>query len=264
MTSRIVAIPLFAAIWLGLPLAAAAQDRPQETSDAPARVAVPRPPKEPRRAIRPEPAASPAPVAVTAAAEDQRRGGGRRGDRGGGDRGRDAGRRADRPGPRVAVPRPHRVPTWNASYRRPYYSYPPAYYDRWARHAYRWSPVGYVPWSLIYGSVGLSSYGYGIYGAPYPYGYPHGAGPWGSWGRNTTYDTGAIRLKIRPRDAQVFVNGYYAGVVDDFDGTFQQLRLEQGGHKIEVRMPGFENLQLDVHVQPNRTITIREELVPRP
>ncbi len=74
--------------------------------------------------------------------------------------------------------------------------------------------------------------------------------------KRSGYDVGGVRLKIRPRDAQVFVDGYYAGRVDDFDGTFQSLRLEAGGHKIEVRMPGFEDLELDVHVQPGRTITL--------
>ena len=53
---------------------------------------------------------------------------------------------------------------------------------------------------------------------------------------------------------------HYAGLVDDFDGTFQQLRLESGGHKIEIRMPGFEDLEMDVHVQPGRTITLQEDL----
>ena len=37
-----------------------------------------------------------------------------------------------------------------------------------------------------------------------------------------------------------------------------------GGHKIEIRMPGFEDLELDVHVQPGRTITLSEDLRPRP
>jgi hypothetical protein len=62
----------------------------------------------------------------------------------------------------------------------------------------------------------------------------------------------------------VFVDGHYAGLVDDFDGTFQSLRLEQGGHKIEIHMPGFEDLELDIHVQPGRTMTLNEDLRPRP
>ncbi len=175
--------------------------------------------------------------------------------------------------------RPPNVPVYSSNYyNRPRY-YPPAYYHNWARHTYRWSPIAYAPWSLIYGSVGFGNfgfsyggnygYGYGSYGyGPYgygPYGYgPYGYGQVGPFGGSTTFDTGSVRLRIRPRDAQVFVDGYFAGYVDDFDGNFQSLRLEQGGHKLEVRMPGFETLQLDVHVQPNRTITLREDLIPRP
>ena len=78
------------------------------------------------------------------------------------------------------------------------------------------------------------------------------------------HDFGGIRLRIRPRDAQVFVDGHYAGLVDDFDGTFQQLRLEPGGHQVEIRMPGFEDFEMDVQVQPGRTITVHEDLRPRP
>jgi hypothetical protein len=147
-----------------------------------------------------------------------------------------------------------------SSYRTRYYA--PYYYDRWARNYYRWSPLGYAPWGLIYGSIGFSNYGYyGMYGSPYPY-QPYGYynGPWQASG----YDIGGVRLKIRPRDAQVFVDGYYAGLVDDFDGTFQSLRLEQGGHKIEIHMPGYEDLELDVHVQPGRTITLAEAMRARP
>ena len=74
----------------------------------------------------------------------------------------------------------------------------------------------------------------------------------------------SLRLQVTPRETEVFVDGYYAGLVDDFDGTFQSLRLEQGGHKIEIHMPGYEDLELDVHVQPGRTLTLQEQMRPRP
>lgn len=133
-------------------------------------------------------------------------------------------------------------------------------------------PRYYAPWSGFYGALGYSSYGYygpgfspyayGNYGYGYGYNYA-GPGTYSPW-RSSGYDVGGIRLRIRPRDAQVFVDGYYAGLVDDFDGTFQSLRLEQGGHKIEIHMQGFEDLELDVHVQSGKTITLNEELRPRP
>ena len=152
-----------------------------------------------------------------------------------------------------------------SSFRPRYFA--PYYYDRWARSYYRWSPIGYAPWSLIYGSVGFSNLALyaGIAPSTYYYGYNnyYGPGAYSPW-QVSGYDVGGIRLKIYPRDAQVFVDGYYAGVVDDFDGTFQSLRLEQGGHKLEIHMPGYEDLELDVHVQAGKTITLAEVLRPRP
>jgi hypothetical protein len=65
---------------------------------------------------------------------------------------------------------------------------------------------------------------------------------------------------VSQRDAEVYVDGYYAGVVNDFDGTFQQVNLEPGPHRIEVRAQGFEPAGFDVQVTPGRTVTYRAEL----
>ena len=48
-----------------------------------------------------------------------------------------------------------------------------------------------------------------------------------TWGHTPTVRIyyGDVRLMVRPRDAAVYVDGYYAGVVDDFDGVFQRLTL---------------------------------------
>ena len=73
-----------------------------------------------------------------------------------------------------------------------------------------------------------------------------------------------MRLKVKPRDAEVYVDGYYAGIVDDFDGTWQQLRLDDGGHRVEIRKPGLPPLTFDVMVQPGRTVTYRGDLTAIP
>jgi len=150
--------------------------------------------------------------------------------------------------------------------------YAPVHYDYWARQYLRWSPVPYAPWSLIYGSIGFPNYGFygGVGPSPFYYGYngqgwAYGPGVYSTYPAYALpHEAGGIRLKIQPRDAQVFVDGYYAGLVDDFDGVFQSLKLEAGGHQLEIRMPGFEDLELDVHVQPGRTLTLEEFLRPRP
>lgn len=109
----------------------------------------------------------------------------------------------------------------------------------------------YSPWYRSYGSYG--SYGrYGAYGyPPYGYGYP------------SSYSIpadGELRLKIKPRDAQVFVDGYYVGIVDDFDGVFQRLHLPSGPHRIEVRAPGYETLTFDVQIRFDQTTRFEGDL----
>jgi hypothetical protein len=285
MRLRVVAIPLFAAIWLAFPAITSAEQaqrgrgyRPRDGGGAQTaersggdnnrggeRTAGERSGAERRR------------VATTndAGAEERRAdNGGRDND---GDGQRYARPRTNRPvvvrrNPPVVVS-PNRPVNINvvSGYRGPRY-YAPVHYDHWARHYYRWSPIGYAPWSLIYGSIGFSNFGfYGAYApSTYYYGYNgyygpgyYGPGPYSPW-QVSGYDLGGVRLKIRPRDAQVFVDGHYAGIVDDFDGTFQSLKLEAGGHKIEIHMPGFEDIELDVHVQPGRTITLNQEMRQRP
>ena len=138
---------------------------------------------------------------------------------------------------------------YNRSYRPSYY-YP--YYGNWGLGFYFWDPSWYGWGYGGYGGYGYGGYG-GYYGGPYSYGY------------GSRYDdTGSVRFRVTPRDAQVFVDGYYVGVVDEFDGTFQRLRLEEGPHRIEVRLDGFDTLRFDVRVLIDNTITLRGDLRPVP
>jgi len=66
---------------------------------------------------------------------------------------------------------------------------------------------------------------------------------------------GGVRIQGAPRDAQVYVDGTYAGVVDDYDGTFQRLEIEPGSHEVEVR-GGPAPLKYDVNVTPGQTVTL--------
>ena len=59
----------------------------------------------------------------------------------------------------------------------------------------------------------------------------------------------------------MFVDGYYVGVVDEFDGAFQRLRIEEGPHKVEVRLEGFESQAFNIYVTPDRTVTLQGELL---
>ena len=67
---------------------------------------------------------------------------------------------------------------------------------------------------------------------------------------------------MKPRDAEVLVDGYYVGIVDEFDGAFQQLRIEEGPHVIQIRKEGFRTLEFKVRVLIDHTITLHGELQP--
>ena len=65
---------------------------------------------------------------------------------------------------------------------------------------------------------------------------------------------------MKPNNAQVFIDGYYVGLVDSFDGAFQRLGIEAGAHKVEIRAEGYETAQLDVMVTPGETVTYKGDL----
>ena len=98
------------------------------------------------------------------------------------------------------------------------------------------------------------------YGSPYR-GRVYGYVPAPMYGARIYY--GDVRLQVNPRNAAVFVDGYYAGVVDDFDGVFQRLTLTVGPHEIEIEAPGFEPQVYNVMVDPARTVDVRSDLYPQ-
>jgi hypothetical protein len=108
------------------------------------------------------------------------------------------------------------------------------------------------------------------------YGYPYGGywggywGPWGGWGGYWGpygypgyYDTsGELRLEVTPKEAQVYVDGYYAGIVDDFDGTFQRLRVMPGGHELVVYLKGYQSLKQKLYLGVRQETAIKAQMVP--
>jgi hypothetical protein len=111
-------------------------------------------------------------------------------------------------------------------YYRPYYR--PFFYDPWFAYGY---PYGWFP----------PPYGYG-----YGYGYPESS----------------LRLQVEPKQTEVFIDGYWAGTVDDFDGFFQRLHLEPGEHDLELYLQGYKSAKQKIYLQPNGTFRIRHAMVP--
>jgi hypothetical protein len=128
---------------------------------------------------------------------------------------------------------------------RTYYYYPRYYYNP---YAFGYGPAGrgHFYFDLYYNSYiwhPYSVYRYDTYGS---YGYP----------------VGELRLRVHPSDAQVFIDGSYAGRVDDFDGVFQSLRLEEGEYQVEIVLPGYEPLAFNVRIFPGQKTTYEGDLIP--
>ncbi|HTM01948.1 MAG TPA: PEGA domain-containing protein [Vicinamibacterales bacterium] len=132
---------------------------------------------------------------------------------------------------------------------------PPRVYNNYYYYPRRSYPYGYGGFGLGYFYYDpylwdpyYDSYGYSSYAAPFR-GYGYG------------YASGELRLDVRPRDAEVYVDGYYAGRVDEFDGVFQSLTLEEGAYRVEIVAPGYEPLDFDVRIIPGRKTTYRGDLL---
>ena len=141
-----------------------------------------------------------------------------------------------------------------------YYGYAPRVY---APHAYIVRPYVFRPHVSI---------GFGIFaGYPVPYAWSYSA-PIYVYGyhapRAPVYVTpgvalyGGIALEMSPFDADVFVDGNYAGKVHDFDGTVQPLTVVAGTHRLEVQAPGYAPLVFDVAVAGGQVVPYRGDLQP--
>ena len=65
---------------------------------------------------------------------------------------------------------------------------------------------------------------FGPYAGPYAGAYagPYGYGPY-AFQYYGAYDyTGSVRLEVEPRETEVYVDGYYTGIVDSYDGFLQR------------------------------------------
>lgn len=90
----------------------------------------------------------------------------------------------------------------------------------------------------------------------YPYGYPYGGFPYDGY-RSAG---GSVKVQVVPKQAEVFVDGYYAGTADDFDGMFKHLETTPGGHAITLHLEGYRTVTRNVYVRPGSTFKILETM----
>jgi hypothetical protein len=125
---------------------------------------------------------------------------------------------------------------------RPYY---PLYYSPFYSGWYGgWYGPGWYGWNGY-------PYGYGQYYPPYGYGYG--------------YDpSGSARIEITPREAEVYVDGYLVGTVDDFDGWLQRLHVPYGEHEIQIYLKGYRTIREKVLFRPGATLKLSSVMEPLP
>ena len=70
----------------------------------------------------------------------------------------------------------------------------------------------------------------------------------------------SIRVEVTPQDTEVYVDGYYAGIVDDFDGLLQRLHVEPGQHEIILYRDGYRAVHQRIYVTPDRTFKIKLQM----
>ncbi len=102
-------------------------------------------------------------------------------------------------------------------------------------------------------AVFVGGYFYDPFFGPYPwwpeYAYPYGYAP--LYGERAE-----LRLLVTPKRASVYVDGFYAGVVDDYDGLFQRLPVSPGEHELVLYEAGFRTVHQRLYVSRGATLKI--------
>ena len=78
----------------------------------------------------------------------------------------------------------------------------------------------------------------------------------------TDWQPSNLRVDISPDDAAVFVDKHFAGLANQFSGTFKHLTLHAGPHLIEIRKAGFRSLAVEVSLFPDQNLTLWRTLQP--
>ena len=91
-------------------------------------------------------------------------------------------------------------------------------------------------------------------------------GPWGYYGYDPFFygaypmvthpDAGLVKLDTKVKDAEVYVNGAFAGTA----GDLKSMWLRQGTYNLEVRSPGRAPYTARVYVVNGKTMHVRPDL----
>lgn len=69
-----------------------------------------------------------------------------------------------------------------------------------------------------------------------------------------------VRIQVTPQKTEVYVDGSYAGIVDDFDGLFQRLHLPPGDHEIQFYLEGYRTVRKTLYLNPGTSYKVEHEM----
>jgi archaellum component FlaG (FlaF/FlaG flagellin family) len=73
--------------------------------------------------------------------------------------------------------------------------------------------------------------------------------------------TGELKIDATPSRAAVFVDGQYAGHVDEFNGVGKAMLLTPGQHHLRIALPGYLPFDTVVDLRPQQKLKIQTDLV---
>jgi hypothetical protein len=96
-----------------------------------------------------------------------------------------------------------------------------------------------------------------------PWGFYGYRGYWGPWEAYPVYprvgfppSVGEVKLDTKLKTAEVYIDGNFAGDA----GHLKTMNLKPGDYSVEVRAPGHETFQQDIHVLAGKTLILHPEL----
>lgn len=114
------------------------------------------------------------------------------------------------------------------------------------------APAAAVPHHRVV--VVAPAWGWGWYSpfwSPYPYAY----------GYYPAQPTGEVKIDTKAKDAEVFIDGAYAGTVGKLKN---KMDLRPGTYDIELRQEGQTTYSEKVYVVAGKTLHLRPDLNPQP
>ena len=73
-------------------------------------------------------------------------------------------------------------------------------------------------------------------------------------------DRALVRVQVTSKEATVYVDGFYAGIGDDFDAFLRPLPLPPGAHDIVLYLEGYRTVHTRAYLAAGSTVELHEAM----